>query len=274
MKKPKDEFERKRALRQKKIRRRRVLIGMLVFLAVSAAIFLLLSVTVLFPVKNVTAEASSRYSSEMIIEAGGLSEDDNIFTFSASEVKERIRRALPYAGEITVSRSLPYTVDILIENELEDFACIAEDGVYYAVSEDWKVLNCYTQRPEDLFTVNCSGVSCTVGEQAVFSEEKTGDALKSLIDAIVRNGIKLNGISAEENGTFTAAVSDRFTVKFGTAAEAERKVAHLAGMLRSIEPDKTGRIDLSMWTASESEGTFVAGAVDLTDITDPQSSKK
>lgn len=243
MKKPKDEFERKRALRQKKIRRRRMLIGMLVFLAVSAAVFLLLSVTILFPVKNVTAEASSRYSSEMIIEAGGLSEDDNIFTFSASEVKERIRRALPYAGEITVSRSLPYTVDILIENELEDFACIAEDGVYYAVSEDWKVLNCYTQRPEDLFTVNCSGVSCTVGEQAVFSEEKTGDALKSLIDAIVRNGIKLNGISAEENGTFTAAVSDRFTVKFGTAAEAERKVAHLAGMLRSIEPDKTGRID-------------------------------
>ena len=40
-------------------------------------------------------------------------------------------------------------------------------------------------------------------------------------------------------------------------------------MIKAIEPDKTGRIDLSMWNSSASEGTFIAGAIDLNSEIEP-----
>lgn len=274
MKRPKDEFERKRAARQKKIRKRRIFIGTLVLLILAAAAFAVLSVTVLFPIKSITAKATARYTAEEIAAASGLSSEDNIFTFSQETVKEQIRRRLPYAGDIAVSRRLPDTVEINIKNELEELACIPSDGIYYAVSEDWRVLNSYSERPEQLFTVNCRVAACKIGEQLEFSDKKAEKNIKALIEAIRENGIELNGISAEEDSSFTAAVSGRFIVKFGTAGEAAGKSAHLAGMLRSIGAEKTGKIDLSMWSVAEKQSTFIEGSVDLSAVIEPQSTEK
>ena len=251
-----------------------MLIGAVIMLVLAIAVFAVLSVTVLFPVKTVTAEKTAHYTASEIISASALSDKNNILTLSTAKTAERIKKALPYAGEVTVSRSLPDTVNIKIKSEVKEFACIPSDGVYYAVSDEWRVLNKYDLRPEQLFTVSGGGTACKIGEQVSFSDEKTGNAIKKAAAALKANGIEINAVVAERDGTLTAAVCGRFSVKFGTAAELDRKAAHLAGMLRSIEPDKTGKIDLSMWSATESEGAFIAGAVDLTPLIDPQNAEK
>lgn len=269
MKKAKDEFERKRALRRKKIRRRRLIIGFFTFMIFSAAVFAVLSVTVLFPVKTVNAGGKTRYSAEEIIKASGLSEKNNIFTFSSEKTAEKIRKKLPYAGEISVTRKLPDTVDIKIKTELSEFAYIHQNDGYYAVSSDFKVLNFYAERPERLFAINCSGVGCEVGENVDFSKCKNADSLKSLINELAANEIQINAVNSADSGVLSAVVCGRFKVNFGTAVDIRGKAAHLAGMIKAIEPDKTGRIDLSMWNSSASEGTFIAGAIDLNSEIEP-----
>lgn len=273
MKKPRDEFERRRALRRKKIRRRRLLIGFITFMLFAAVVFAVLSVTVLFPVKTVNAGGKSRYSAEEIIKASGITQKNNIFTLSDEKTVEAIKKKLPYAGKITVTRKLPDTVNISIESELKEFAYIHSDDGYYVVSDDFTVLNLYAERPEQLFAINCSGIGCKVGEKADFSKNKNGESLKRLINELVGSEIQVNAVKIGDSGVLSAVVSGRFKVNFGTAVDMQGKVAHLAGMLKAIEPDKTGRIDLSMWNSSTSEGTFIAGAIDLNAEIEPNTSE-
>lgn len=269
MKKPQDEFARRRAQRRKKIRRRRILIAAVTFLIVSAAVFAGLALTVLFPVKTVTVSGETRYGAQEIIAASGLSEKSNLFTFSGTRVTERIQKSLPYIGEVKITRQLPDAVQIEICSERTEFACFpAQDG-YYAVSEDFVVLARYDERPPQLFTVNCTGAVCEIGSTVAFPDEKTASAVSKLISALSGLEIEINAVTADGSTSLSAAVCGRFLVNFGGAADIERKVAHVGGMVRQIAPDQTGRIDLSMWSASSSQGTFIAGGIDLTKAVDP-----
>ena len=48
----------------------------------------------------------------------------------------------------------------------------------------------------------------------------------------------------------------RFIVEFGTSNSLENKFAHLAGMIKNIDQSKTGTVNLSMWSASNTEGAL------------------
>ena len=60
----------------------------------------------------------------------------------------------------------------------------------------------------------------------------------------------------------TVKAENRFNVNFGSANFLENKFAHLAGMIKNIGADKTGKINLSMWTNSQTQGTFVEGGLE------------
>ena len=51
-------------------------------------------------------------------------------------------------------------------------------------------------------------------------------------------------------------VENRFEVLLGTQNNLEEKVKHLGGMIREIDPEKQGKINLSMWTLDNPQGTF------------------
>lgn len=268
-----DEFQKRRAERRKKIRRRRMIIGFTVFLCLSAAVFILLSLTILFPVKKIVVSGESRYTNEEIIEASGLGTDTNIFTFSTSDTIKNIEKSLPYLGKIDVERSLPDTVNIKIKSEKSEFATYLVNGVYYAVSEDHFVLNSYAERPKALFLINCENIKCEVGEKVKFEDKKIKEATLLLVDELTKRDISINEITVNNPSSLLAVVENRFEVKFGGVIYLENKVAHLKKTIADQKEDETGRIDLSFWEPPIGQCTFIPSDIVLNSEQDGQAAK-
>lgn len=258
---PQDDFQVRRAKRRKKIRRRRTIIGLVFFLCLAIAVFVVLSLTILFPVKKVTVSGESRYTNEQIINACGLGEDDNIFTFSAERTMEQIRKNLPYIGEMTIERNIPDTVDIEIKSEHSEFAYYFVNGHYYVVSEDHFVLNSYYECPQSLIYIDCADVDCTVGEYVVFPDSKTKDAAILLVDELVDKNIKINQVIIKGSASLNAVVEDRFSVYFGGAINIKEKVANLEKTILDVGPSESGKINLSVWNEDNKNNIFIPGDI-------------
>lgn len=249
------DVNRRRAQRRKKIRQRRILISLFFLLLTALAVLVVLSLTVLFPVKTVKASGSELYSSEQIRKASGINETCNIFTLPVKQVEKNIHAILPYADTIKVKRVLPDTIELYVTDATE-YACYFVDGEYFAVSERGYVLNRYSEQPEGIFLIKCNGVKCAVGTKVEYESTASKELVSRLLSGFKEYGIKVNAVDASDEYNIHASVDDRFDVLFGNEDDIEKKLAHLSSMIKNIAPERGGKIDLSMWSAARSEGTF------------------
>ena len=112
--------------------RDRLIVQLITVLAVVAAFMIGLSV--FFKVKVITVSGTSVYSPYSIQEASGITEGDNLLTFSRARAASQIRAKLPYVKSVRIGIKLPDTVNIEIK----------EDGVVYAIQDDtgiWWLMN-------------------------------------------------------------------------------------------------------------------------------------
>ena len=91
----------------------------------------------------------------------------------------------------------------------------------------------------------------------MFSGEKSETLIKDIISLAGEYSLKIDGIDITNELAVTVGVDGRFSVNFGTSNNLSEKFAHLSGMVKNIAEDKSGKIDLSMWTSSNTQGTFV-----------------
>ena len=119
-----DEFTRKRKLRQRKIRRRRIKIFLVFLLVAAIAVFAVLSVTVLFPIEQITVSGSNKYSAEQILEAASIEKGDNLFRAKADITV--LNKKLPYLEKIEINRKLPGTLNIKVKDAEESLASLRE----------------------------------------------------------------------------------------------------------------------------------------------------
>ncbi len=253
---PNDEFTAKRKARQKKIRKRRIIISLIFLLILSIIVFTGLSLTVLFPIKSITVSGSKKYSSEQIVAASGIKKGDNLF-ISNTEL-ENIRKHLPFVNSVDVTRELPDTVKITV-TDAKEHSCVFFEGNYYTVSKEGFVLAAYPEKPETVFEVRAEKVECKPGYELKLSSDKERELIDNLTTLAEEKGLHLNQIDITNDISITVKAENRFTVNLGTSNSLSNKLAHLAAMIKSIEPDKTGKINLSMWTPDNTEGTFVEG---------------
>ena len=251
----KDDVAIRRKLRRRKIRRRRLAIGFIFFLILSVAVFAVLSLTVLFPIKNVTASGSKVYSNAEILKASKVTKEDNLFTLTTGELERRLRKKLPYVDSVTITRTLPDTIHIKVK-DAKEYACYNVSGKYYTVSDKNIVLQKYTELPENVFEIRSDGIKLKIGEQAVFEDETKKALANEVIEKLKNANIAINCIDVTDIYNITARVEMRFDVTFGTKENIDKKISHLSGMIKNIENNRTGKINLSMWTSSDSKGTF------------------
>lgn len=252
-----DEFVRKRAERQRKIRKRRLTAFFIIFIIMLLCVGAVLSLTVFFPIENLSATGSNIYSSEQIIKISGINIGDNLFAVSKSSVEKQLKTNLPYVESIAFKRELPSTLKITV-NDAEEFSCYKVGKKYYTVSKSGWVLEENTKAPEKLFTVNAKGVECKVGTEIEFSDTSQRELIDSISASLSEEELTVNFIDVTDNVELTVKVEDRFEVNLGTSNNIEEKIRHLAGMIDEIPEKKKGKINLSMWTSDNTKGTFVA----------------
>ena len=254
-----DEFLRTRDARRRKLRRRRIISVLIFFLVALIAVGAVLSLTVLFPIETISAQGSEKYSSEEIVSVCGIKKGDNLFVSSVSEAQ--IKEKLPYIESIEIERRLPGTVVLKVKDAAE-YACYLIEGKYYAVSESGQVLNVYEQKPQELFEIRTADVKCVLGRTAEFSGENTIGLIDEITSLASEYSLSLDRIDLTDELAVTVNVEQRFSVNFGTSNNLEEKFAHLSGMIKNIDGGKTGKINLSMWTSINTQGTFTEGSVE------------
>ncbi len=250
-----DSVNKRRKQRRRKIVRRRIIKTLIFLLVVALAVFVVLALTVLFPVKNVSAKGSKLYTEAQIVKASGINKEDNIFTLSSARVEEDIHKILPYIDTVKIDRKLPDTVSLSV-TDAKEYESYYSGGKYYAVSKRGYVLNQYDKPPEDTFVIKCKGVSAKVGYKIDFKSETTGELVNMLKAELEKQKIKLNAVDISDEYDIKLTVDDRFEVRLGTDKYLENKVAHLESMIESIGEGRQGTINLTMWTKDKSEGTF------------------
>ena len=148
--------------RQQK-RKRRFTTCMLALAAI--VIGVVLSLTVFFKISTIEVTGTSQYSKETILNVCGVDTGDNLFLVKKARVADKIGRALPFTGEITVKRSFPNKIVIQVTDSVPSAAVAYEDG-YALLNQDQKVLATVATE-EELYSV--------VAQQLRLAEEATAE---------------------------------------------------------------------------------------------------
>ncbi len=152
--------------RQQK-RKRRFTTCMLALAAI--VIGVVLSLTVFFKISTVEVTGASQYSKETILNVCGVDTGDNLFLVKKSRVADKIGRALPFTGDITVKRSFPNKIIIQVTDSEPNGAVACEDG-YALLNQDQKVLATVSTE-EELYTL--------VAQQLRLAEEVTAEETRT-----------------------------------------------------------------------------------------------
>ncbi len=254
-----DEFTRKRKARQRKIRKRRIkiFIGFLVVaLLITGAV---LSLTVLFPIDSITVTGSEKYTAEEILYAASIKKGDNLFTAKADA--GAMAKKLPYVQSVQTVRKLPGSLTLKVKDAAE-YACYKADGKYFTVSRSLHVLNRCDEPPENMLLILAGNVSCKVGEDVQYGDNKAGGLIEQIEKSAEEYSLTLNRIDITDELAISVKTEGRFVVNFGTSNGLDGKFAHLASMIKNIDAQKTGTVNLSMWSSSNTEGTFVEGTAE------------
>lgn len=254
-----DEFLKKRKARQRRIRKRRMLIGFSLFVVLLIVIGVILSLTVLFPINNITANGSEKYTVEQIISSSGIKKGDNLFVTSLKA--DALREKLPYIESVKIKKNLPDSITITVKDAVP-YACYYTEGMYYTVSKAGYVLESTQQKPDSLFEIRANGVKCVLGKAVDIESDKIKNLISKIGGFAEEYGLSLNYIDVTDELTVTVKTENRFIVNLGTTNYIQNKFAHLSGMIKNIEETKTGKINLSMWTTENTEGTFVEGGIE------------
>ena len=100
---------------------------------------IVLSLTVLFHVDEIMVTGESRYTQEEIVQVSQLKTGENLFMNDTRGAAERIQSSLPYVGSVRISRKLPGTLVIQVDDVMVAGAVQYNNG-YLVVGANGKAL--------------------------------------------------------------------------------------------------------------------------------------
>lgn len=255
MKTVQSDVNKRRAARRKKARRRRLKIAFAFFLIIALVILTIMCFTVFFPIKRINVSGSEIYSKSQIVKASQLTTDDNLFVVSEEKIEGNIRKQLPYVDSVKLKRIFPDAV-ILTVTDAREYAYYQSGDSYFILSDNGYILKEQTKTPENVFEIVTGGIEGKVGQKAKYKNYVQEELVNNLICALNQKEINIDKIDVTNILEITIKVEGRFTVVLGTTDYTKEKVAHLSSMIENI-PDRKGKINLSMWTPTNSQGSFV-----------------
>lgn len=252
----------KAALRKKKRRRRRRIKALVSFLFVSVITLAILSLTVFFKIDSITVQDNTVYSSGDIISVSGVETGDNLFALNSSKIEQRITKNLPFIKMVELKRQLPSKLSLLITETVEE-VCYYKDGIYYTADKEGKILKEYTEQPADMILIKTAEeINLSIGEYIEYSSQEEKDLIKKHFELAEYYGYTLNTVDVRDLYNSIVKIDNRFIVEFGTYSNIELKTAHLNAMLKQMDAQNTGIIDLKVWTPEKNEAFFSKRSID------------
>lgn len=251
-----DEFLAKRQERQRKLKKRRLKVFFALFILLLLFAGVILSLTVLFPIKKITAKGSKIYTQAEIIASCGIEAGDNLFTVSKKEMLDLLKKSLPFIETLQFERTLPDTLNLKV-TDAKEYACYMVGDKYYTVSKDGWTLSSYAEKPQNVILIVTDKAKCKVGTAIQFEDDFSHNEVQNIIELLRKYDIIVDDVDITDSVNLKAKIEGRFLVNFGTSVDLEHKIKHMSTMIKEIDPNDTGKINLSMWNSQNTQGTFV-----------------
>ena len=255
--------------------RNRLLIQLITVSAVVMA--MVVGLSVFFKVGDITVTGAEVYTPWSVREASGISEGDNLFTFSRARAGALIKANLPYVKDVRFGIKLPDTVNIIIEEEDVVYAIKDQDEQWWLINSSGRVVeqakkgaaSNYTQivgvaldhplkdqaamAVEALTVAQEPGADPTaettepvVAPPTVSGAQRLNIALQ-ILRALEDNDIVGNAasINVSQIQGITLWYGTRYQVNLGDSANLEYKIACMNSVIMNMQEYQSGVLDCS-----------------------------
>ena len=173
--------------------RNRFLLHMITLVAVVLALTFVFSI--FFKVKTVTVSGNVRYDAWTIREASGIKDGEGLLSFGGAKAAGKIRAELPYVKEGQVGIKLPDTVKIEIVESSVAYSIAAQDGTWWLISAEGKVLEQIDpEKANNTTKIEGITLAVPVGAQAKAYEEVGQNAFGDDVTVSVSGKDKLESL--------------------------------------------------------------------------------
>lgn len=232
----------------RKRRRRRALLFFYLFTfitVITAAVAV--SLTVLFKIDSIQVNGTSRYSSEEIINVGGIEKGENLFLARTKEAEMKIQQKLPYIRTAKVSRGLPACITISVSEE-QISGALEYNKKYVVVSSSDKVLELADKMPANCPEIRGLKLSkAEVGKNIVYADASQKTMFQSLTAAISSNKLqKVTKIDVSNSYKIQIIYDNRVTMNLGLPSDFDKKLRFGMSVLDKLKASDKGTLDLSV----------------------------
>ena len=258
---------------------RRLAVQLTTILAVVLA--LVLGMSVFFRVEEIYVVGANVYSDWTVREESGINIGENLLTFGRTKASGKIIANLPYVKSARIGIKLPDTVIIEIEEEAVVYSIQDQDGVWWLMNSDGKVVeqtntltaNSHTQvLGVTLYQPQASELGIAT-EEASTEVDESGQELPLMITGAQRlnaalqilQALELNDIVGDAASVDVSQLQDiilwygtQYQVNLGAINNSKYdiayKIAYMKNAILQMSDYQTGILDVSFTTWPDQVG--------------------
>lgn len=216
-----------------------------VAVAVITTVGLILSLCFFFNLKQVAVNGVTLYTSDQILEVGGVVNGANLFRTNTDLIEQRLVETLPYVESAKVSKDFPNSLVIEIV-EAEKFAEIESNGQYYVLSRSGRILEAANpQHDETLPLVVGFDLSAPeINKELSSTDEYKSKVLMQVLEDIEASGIgNISVVDITNRTDIVLWYGDHIDLRVGSSMDMEYKLTCMKAVIENkLEPDFDGTL--------------------------------
>ncbi|MBR3844365.1 MAG: FtsQ-type POTRA domain-containing protein, partial [Clostridia bacterium] len=180
--------------------------------------------TFMFPVKTLTVEGNSRYTTEEIIAASGIVAGDNLLALDPDEIENRVRLSCPYVHGVSLQRKLPTQVVLTVTEGAPELSFLM-DGEYYLVNDRYELMELNAQPMGGTVVHGLTVTNNGVGKPVMLEPNEIKTLLDSLVNELTKQGItQITQIDLRDDNNIRMLFADRHIWELGNREKLSYKI--------------------------------------------------
>ncbi len=192
------------------------------------AIFVVLSLTVLFKINTITIKGNEVYDKKQILAVLPIQKEDNLILIDKEGAANKVKENLPYIYEVEINRKLPSTVVVTVkETPRVYYIKNADKKTYTFLDDNFKVLeNKAGSAFEGAIEIkNAEIESAVIGQEVVLKNKKTEENIKLLANEVNKLNLeKITAIYSKDINNNYMVYDSRLTFKLGNIDNLDNKI--------------------------------------------------
>lgn len=238
-------------------RKKKKRIALVLFTIFSVALFVGLSLTVFFPVKNVTSTGSKIYNGKQIVKLSGIKLGDNVLRLNKNDVLDKIQKELLFVDDIIIDRNLDGNIVIKVKDAKELFVYKCDDK-YFSTDKNGRILKSYDELPDSVLHILCEAKLSEDKTRIIIDEPEKSEVINMVSTKIEDFALTVNYLDITNSYEIKMLFDNRLTVNFGDISYFEEKLAHFLKMTKEEAlSNVSGTVNLSQYSPENPSAFFV-----------------